>query len=139
MAAIKRIDIKLHTANRSYAGTDSHVFVAVAGREFHVDSGVDDFERGDDRVYTLGEGANINNAAINDPRGPVQLDTADVDRFPVWLRMEPAGSNANWNVESVQVTVNPGPGEIVFRALWGGDKRIWLGQNSGKFVFLRKA
>lgn len=53
MAAITRMDVRLVTGDRSSAGTDGNVFVAVCGREFSVDSSgdFDDFEQGDDRTY----------------------------------------------------------------------------------------
>lgn len=137
MAAISRIDVRLKTGDRGSAGTDGNVYIAVCGREFHIDSAVDDFERASDRTYTLGAGANINNAAYNSPSSPFALDTGDADRFPVWLRFEPAGSGPNWDLEEVIVTLNPGPSQVQFQAL-GGSNHLWLGQDFGKFVFMKK-
>jgi hypothetical protein len=70
MAAITRMDVRLVTGNRPGAGTDGNVFVAVCGREFSVDSAgdFDDFERGDDRTYVFGAGANVANPERNDPQ-----------------------------------------------------------------------
>lgn len=137
MAAITRIDVRVKTGDRASAGTDGNVFVAVCGREFSIDSAVDDFERGGDRTYTLGAGANINHASYNDPASPFALDTGDADRFPAWLRFEPAGSGPNWDLEEVMVTLNPGTNQVQFQAL-GGNNHLWLGQDFGKYVFLKK-
>lgn len=136
MAAITRIDARIVTGNLSGAGTDGGVFVAVAGREFHLDSAVDDFERNSDRTYTLGQGPNINNSSYNNPQSP-QLDTDDLDRFPVWVRFEPYGSGPNWNLRQAVVTINPGQGEIRFEAQ-EGNNGLWLGQDFGKFCFLKR-
>jgi hypothetical protein len=135
MSAITRIDVRLVTGNRSGAGTDGEVYVGICGREFYLDSAVDDFEQGSDRTYTLGVGANINYAGYNDPRSP-QLDTVDLDKFPKYIRLEPTGSNSEWNLEEVTVTVNPGTGQVVYRALAGG-LNLWLGQKYGKFCYLK--
>src|SRR3712207_5596887 len=131
MAAITRIDVRIATANQSGAGTNGHVWVQVAGREFSLNSSADDFEAGDNRTYILGHGANILNAADNDPRRP-QLDTADIDRFPVYLRFEPGGAS-DWVLEEVQVTVNPGDQQVVRRALFGAS-RLKLGSTASKIV-----
>ena len=62
MAAITRIDVRIRTANQPGAGTDGDVWAAVGGREFYLDSSANDFEQGDSRTYTLGQGANVLNA-----------------------------------------------------------------------------
>lgn len=136
MANIRRIDVRLKTGTAGGAGTDGDVYIGVAGREFYIDTAYDDFERGSDRTYTLGTGANIKYAQYNNPRNP-QLDTADVATFPVYLRFEPPGPGPNWNLEFVEVTVNPGSGQIKYRALKGSPD-LWLGQKYGKFVHLKK-
>ena len=133
MAAITRIDFRIQTANQPGAGTDGDVWGAVAGREFYLDSSANDFEQGDNRTYTCGDGSNVLNAADNDPRHP-QLDTADVDRFPTYVRFEPGG---NWVLEEAEVTVNPGPQQIKRRALAGGAQKLVLGPKASKIVFLK--
>ena len=92
MPAITRMDVRIVTGNRAGAGTDGEVYAGICGREFYLDSAVDDFEQGSDRTYTLGLGANINYAGYNHPRSP-QLDTVDLDDFPKYIRFEPTGSN----------------------------------------------
>jgi hypothetical protein len=136
MADINRIDVLIATASGSGSGTDGNVYIGVAGREFYIDSAQDDFEEGDSFTYVLGQGANVLNAGLNDPRSP-QLSTFDVDRWPVYLRFEPAGDNADWHLEGVIVTVNPGPSQVQYRALKDSPD-LWLGQRMGKQVFLKK-
>jgi hypothetical protein len=130
MAAITRIDVQLKTGNRSGAGTDGDVYIRICGREFYVDSAINDFEQGADRTYTLGTGANVNFPSDNDPHSPYQLHTENLDRFPVNLRFNPVDRNDNWNLESVTVTVNPGPGQVQYQALGGSDNLV-LGIHSG--------
>ena len=141
MAAITRIDAQFKTGNRSGAGTDGDIFIGIGGREFVADSAVDDFERGSDRIYVFGagsgSGSTVNNPAFNNPSTPFQLDTSNLDRFPVYVRFEPTGRDDNWNLESVTVTVNPGPGQVQYQAL-GGSNNLWLGQHAGKVCHLQK-
>ena len=138
MAAITRIDVRIKTGDRSGAGTDADVFLAIAGREFGLDSravSVDDFERNSDQTYILGDLSNVAVPDGNDPRDPMPLDTADLDLFPVWIRCE-AGDDL-WNLEYVEVTVNPGPGQIQYKGL-EGRSNLWMGNPIGKFLFLKK-
>jgi len=137
MAAITRIDVRLVTGNRAGAGTDGDIYIRICGREFYIDSAVNDFEQGSDRTYTFGVGANVNFASTNDPRSPYQLLTERLDRFPVNLRFAPQNRDDNWNLESVTVTVNPGAGQVQYQAL-GGSDNLWLGTHSGLFCDLVK-
>jgi hypothetical protein len=137
MAAITEIDVRIKTADERGAGTDGDIYLAIDGREFHIDSALDDFERGDDRVYTLGVNHNINFPSNNDPQKDYVLDTEDLDNFPVWIRFEPSGSFPHWKLEEVTVTVNPGPGQVQYQAL-ADSNSLWLGQQVGKFCFLKK-
>lgn len=136
MADIERIDVRVVTGDGSGAGTDGRVYAGIAGREFRIDSDSDDFERGSDRTYVLGEGPSIRHEDRNDPRNP-RLVTTDLDLFPVYLRFEPQGDNANWDLERVDITVNPGPREIKYSAL-KDSPHLWLGQDYGKYRFLKK-
>ncbi len=141
MAKITRIDVRIQTGNRDNAGTDGSVFIAIAGREFKLDSAVDDFEKGSDRIYILGtgggSGSTINNPKINDPASPFALDTADLEKFPMWIRFEPTGDSPAWNLEFVSATVNPGTQQVQYQAL-AGTNNLWLEQNAGKYCFLKK-
>jgi hypothetical protein len=128
MAAITRIDVRLKTGDLS--GTDGDVYLRIGGREFYIDSANDDFERNSDRTYTLGEGANVSARPANDPRSPFQLLTESLDRFPVHVRFAPKSRADDWHLESVTVTVNPGPGQVQYQALGGRDSLL-LGNHSG--------
>lgn len=101
-----------------------------------MDSGGNDFERNSTKKYTFGTGSNVLNPQENDPSKP-HLDAEDLDMFPVYLRFEPSGDSPDWNVEEVTVIVNPGPSEIKYYRL-RGNSRIWLGQHSGKMLYLKK-
>ncbi|MBU6997918.1 MAG: hypothetical protein HXS41_11765 [Theionarchaea archaeon] len=135
MANISRIDVRIATGNRSGAGTNGHIFIGACGREFVIDSSDDDFERGADRTYTLGAGGNVSHKEFNDPRNP-QLNTGHLTRFPVYLRFEPAGDHADWNLEQVDITVNPGENQVKYTTLASGPN-LWLGQNYGKMIYLK--
>jgi hypothetical protein len=138
MAAITRIDIRLKTGNRSSAGTDGDVYLGIGGREFSLDSEVDDFEQNSDRTYTFGAGANVNFASVNSPSSPYQLHTENLDHLPVYIRFAPKDREDNWNIESVIANVNPGPGQVQYQAL-GGSDNLWLGIHSGLYCYLFKS
>ncbi|OKK02618.1 hypothetical protein AMK26_23705 [Streptomyces sp. CB03234] len=144
MAEITKVNVQLITATESEANVGGWVYVSIAGREFSLDADHNDFEPGDNFTYTFGEGSNVLYADRNDPRFPA-LDTDDLDRYPVYLRYEPPGSepNESWCLERVIVTVNPG-GEFTARydnlrlAGSAANQKIWLGQRYGKAVNLRR-
>ncbi len=140
MASITRIDVRVQTGNREDAGTDGDVYLAIAGREFMLDSAVDDFKKGSNRTYIIGDsgsGSPINNPQLNNPAQPFALDTDDLEKFPIWIRFEPIGDSPAWNLEFVSATVNPGPRQVQFQAL-AGSNNLWLQQNAGKFCFLKR-
>jgi hypothetical protein len=141
MAAITRIDVRIKTGA---FGTDGDVYLRIGGREFYPDSAADDFQPGSDRTYTLGEGANVKFAAGNDPRSPYQLRRENLDRFPVKIRFvteQPGGLTIkvddSWNIESVTVTVNPGPSQVQYQAR-GGSDNLTLGRHFGLYCDLVK-
>lgn len=140
MPNIARIDAVVRTGDRSGAGTDGDIYLGIAGREFMLDSAIDDFERNSTRTYvispTAGPGSSINNPATNNPVTPYQLVTENIDRFPAYIRFQPTGRDDNWNLESVTVTVNPGPNQRQLQAL-GGSNHLWLGVHSGLYCYLR--
>ena len=137
MAAITTIDLVVHTANVAGAGTDADVYLGLAGREFYVDSSLNDFEQGQNITYTFGANPNVLNAGDNDPTQPLQLDTADLDRFPNrYIRMEPRGDFADWVIEEVTVTVNSGQLSLRKFSRLGGNDTLKLGRKAGKFLYL---
>ena len=140
MADITQIQLRLKTTNGEDVGTDGDVFLGLAGREFYIDEGRDDFEAKDDYTYILGDSASILHAEFNDPREQ-QLDTNDVLKFPAYLRFEPEDRDDNWRLNIVQVTVNPGPDQIFLTRRVPSDPDvgrigIWLGQRRGKTLYL---
>src|SRR3954470_7629539 len=102
MAAITRIEANVRTGNRAGAGTDGNIFLGIGGREFVLDSSADDFEQNSNRTYVLGVSVpgetTVTNAAHNDPRTDYVLDSTFLERFPVYIRFEPEGSNPDWDL-----------------------------------------
>ena len=73
MVTIQKIVFKFRTSDTEDAGTDGEVYVGFCGREFHVGTSYEDFERGTVRRYSSGTRAtedevNLNNPTLNDPR-----------------------------------------------------------------------
>ncbi len=136
MTAITSIHVTIQTSGASGAGTDGDVYLGFAGREFSLDTTADDFEAGSSRTYRLGDGANVQNAAVNDPRTP-QLAVENADRFPVWVRFAPQGREDNWILGRASVTVN---GRLF--PMWDTAEHlsqrtgIRLGTHSGQFAYL---
>jgi hypothetical protein len=143
MAAIRKVVVEIRTANAEYAGTDGRVYLGLAAREFRLaTSGTDNFEQGSQNTFTLGDGSNVSNSALNDPRSP-QLDTSDLDLHPVWLRLEEAGAEPSWALEGITVTVNSDSTDRrKYDTTWlageGPGHYVWLGRDSGKQVVLRR-
>ncbi|MFB4420670.1 hypothetical protein C5F59_006200 [Streptomyces sp. QL37] len=141
MSAITQIKVHLMTADVDKAGTDSWIYVGVGGREFLLDlADREDTHRGNDATYYFGEGTNVTDPEYNDPRKP-PLDTAHLDRLPVYLRMESNGSTPGWCIEWVSVTVNPDTRDAhrfthpSLRRVTETN-RIWLDNDYGKALYL---
>jgi hypothetical protein len=141
MAPITKIDAHIRTANVGGADTSSWIYLGVGGREFLLDTDQTDFARDADQHFLFGDGSNVVNPEYNDPRTP-PLDTHDLRYFPVYIRMEGAGSVQPWCVEWASVTVNPDTSnahrfihpsleEVTDR------NRIWLDDKYGKALWLR--
>ncbi|SFD41002.1 hypothetical protein [Streptomyces aidingensis] len=143
MPAIISITVRIHTADVRGAETVGAVYLGLAGREFRLRKSAAGLARGAEDTFTLGEEADVFDAEFNDPRSP-GLDTADLDRFPAYLRLAPAGPGSAWCLEDVTVTVNPGSGSPVVLgnpALEGDgpERRIWLDDYYGTTLHLRRA
>ena len=69
----------------------------------------------------------------NDPRVGFPLDTAQLIRTPVYIRFEPVGSNANWNLRSAWALVYTGAGQF-FTSFGPPDDfdDLWLGHDSAR-------
>jgi hypothetical protein len=138
MAQIESIQININTGDESGAGTDGSIYLGVCGREFHLDTTADDFERGRGHQYVLGGGSDVVNLAVNDPRKQF-LEVEDVDAFPVYVRFEPNNDGDNWNLARADLSFNDN-----FFPRWETqsfipeEDGIWLGQRSGNVVHLRK-
>ncbi|WP_333745060.1 hypothetical protein [Streptomyces ardesiacus] len=143
MAAITKIEAYFYTADVNGAGTDGLVYLGIAGREFLLAADGGGFKRGAKFSYILGKDANVLNPDYNDPRKPA-LDTDDLDRYPVYIRLEPEGDNPAWCLERITVTANPDskvPHVFDNPRLVGtsGDSdRIWLYKEGGKQLFLKR-
>jgi hypothetical protein len=143
MALLTRFDVHLVTGNRPNAGALVAVFVGLCGREFAVNNSDLDFTTGHDFTYVFGDQANVINPQDNDPRDPMPLDTDDLARFPIYIRCEsPTGGAPGagwdaWNLEEVQITLNPGPNELVLPTGLPGGVNLWLGTGIGKVLYLR--
>ena len=84
MGDLERVEVRIVTGDRARAGTGERVVLGLGGEEFELDSSANDFQRGSDRTYILGENANISDARQNNPR---RLTLAEVESHPVYLRV----------------------------------------------------
>lgn len=138
MSNINEIKVLVKTRSDSYAGTDSWIYLGLAGREFCLDTTGDDFERGKKDEFVLGRGATVVNDKENDPRDP-QLNKQDVKDFPAYIRFESSGSSPGWKPETITVTVrySSDPKDSYINDL-GAKGNLWLQNECGKCLFLRK-
>ncbi|MCF2125979.1 hypothetical protein L1I79_05940 [Strepomyces sp. STD 3.1] len=154
MSDITQIRVWVETADIQGAGTDSWIYLSIAGREFCLDpgSGNDYFTQGAKTCFVLGEQGGsddgepgftnvpVSDAEYNDPRKP-QLDTEDLDLAPAYIRFAKAGSNPPWCVERVKVGVRSATGEeFRFDNLRlrhaQENRRLWLHDLYGERLFL---
>ncbi|MGY1583138.1 hypothetical protein [Streptomyces sp. MN13] len=142
MTAITKIVAQVATADVEYAGTQSRVYLGIAGREFRLATGDGDFARGAKKEFVFGDGTNVLNPEHNDPRLSPVLETADLDHHPVYLRMGEDGHEPAWCLDHVLVTVNPGPDGRAYDcpALegTGPEHRTWLEEMRGTVLHLRR-
>jgi hypothetical protein len=138
MANLNSFHVHIKTSKRPNADTDGFVYVGICGREFRCEKPADDFERDSNAIYQFGAGANISNAANNDPRKP-RLALEDVDRFPVYLRFEQDLTDLDggeWNLETAVVHLNQSTSPQYESQL--GTDGLWLGKSTGSYLYLRK-
>ncbi|WP_151484368.1 hypothetical protein [Streptomyces albicerus] len=128
------------TADADSADTRGRVFLGLGGREFRLAKDGGEFDRGVTTTFKLGASSNVAHSAANDPRAP-QLDLADLTRYPVYVRLEEAGSEPQWLLERITLTVNPGTAtatefdNLHLAGLEAGHK-IWLGADQGTILHL---
>jgi hypothetical protein len=144
MVNVKTIFVRFKTRDEKYAGTDGNVYVGIGGREFRIDSDRDDFERGDDRTYILGEDPitlpenpeNISGFAT-DPESPYILKTENLILFPVYVRLESAETwQSAWHLDYVEIRVNPDTDNITYSALDADNEWLFLGGGFGRTLYL---
>ncbi|MGK5450159.1 hypothetical protein [Streptomyces radiopugnans] len=145
MARIERIEVEVLTGDEPGAGTDALVYLGIAGREFLLDRrNEDDFRRGGRDFFTLGRGGNISPRELNDPRTP-QLRTDDLDRHPVYVRLDAWREGDAWLLDNVWVSVES-EGSDDFGVRYGrpaldgsGEERaVWLGTRAGTVLHLEE-
>src|ERR1051326_6431021 len=147
MANVKTIYVRVVTKDIENAGTDGDIYVGIGGTVFHLDSKGDynDFERGDDRTYILGElpsmppdnSTAIQNPTANDPQQPYALKTENLNDYPVYIRLDEARFDSYWALDFVEIRVNPDDDNIVFNALEDEKEYLWFGWNWGFTLYLQ--
>jgi hypothetical protein len=95
MPQISKIALTINTGDVQGAGTDGDVYLGVCGREFRVDTGSEDFQRGSSKEYIFGDDANVLRPELNDPRDHL-LFVENLARFPIYLRFQPTNRADHW-------------------------------------------
>ncbi|WP_181788487.1 hypothetical protein [Streptomyces phytophilus] len=138
MADITKISATIKTADVESAHPENGTaYLGIAGREFILDiAGASDMQQGATDTFIFGEDANVVEAEYNDPRKP-QLTTADLDRYPVYIRFT---GGDGWCIERAWVTVEPGGHEFDNFDLEGvaDNRRIWLRSDYGQALYLTR-
>lgn len=142
VVTIQKVVFRIRTADIENAGTDGEVYIGFCGREFHVGTSYEDFERGAVRNYSSGTNAlaeevNVHNPILNDPRALPPLDSKDIDHYPVYVRFEPVGRYDHWCLQYISVSAEG----VKYEALEPeDDSTIYtvLGYKSGKCLYLHK-
>ena len=136
---IQKISVDITTTFAKGASTKGAVFLGLGGREFRLDIGDHpDFEEGDDVTYVFGDESNVMFPDRNDPRTGMPLALEDALGHPVYVRLEPHRTADDWELASIRVRVTASEGAAEFAALQGPTDRIWLGQQSGTILSLRR-
>lgn len=144
MAKISGIRCAVFTANVANAGTDSSVYLGIGGREFHLDTSIDDFEKRVRTDYIIGNcpidpdnpgfDKRVLNPDKNDPAKGLPMYTENVLSLPKYLRLQ--GSD-HWAVSFVSVLI------YVDMLYAGGfntpaplEDYLWLGPQAGHVLHL---
>ncbi len=149
MSDLLGIVVRLRTADSANAGTDDHIYIGVVGagggREFPLDSSIDDFEQGSNVKYWLGEvwdGTALVGAVKpyqsepggkNDPDGyRIELDKVQ----HVYIRKQgdptPDGDDA-YCFARVDVALY---GSNPDRRTWSARDSLWLSNETGLSAWL---
>ncbi|MDQ1034098.1 hypothetical protein QFZ75_000514 [Streptomyces sp. V3I8] len=138
-ALITQIRVQVLAADEVSTDAISRVHLGLGGREFRLAKGGDEFARGTQTTFTLGEGTDVDHSWMNDPRTP-RLTLADLAHRPLYLRLE-VGSEPHWLLERALLTVNPGTDTAIqfdtprLAELQPGHK-LWLGADQGLAIHL---
>ena len=119
MSNVNVLQVEVKTGSREMAsGTDGHVFLGIGGREFNlVIDPQKDFQNGSTDTFVLGEGTNIGtDPRDNDPRSPHQMVTETLSKYPIYMRLEPTREDDRWEIDEINVTVNPGSEQVTYSA-----------------------
>lgn len=136
---VRKITVDITTSFAKGAGTEGQVFLGLGGREFRLDiDSYEDFDRGEEVTYEMGENANVNLPERNDPRQGFPIHLEDVLSRAVYLRLVPDDKSDDWNLANVRVRVQAGDEDVRFSALDGPQDNIWLGPQSGNWVHLKR-
>ena len=136
MANINAISVEVKTGSReSSSGTDGRVYLGIGGRDFDLVIDGKEFQNGTTNMFLLGEGTNTGaDPRNNDPRSPYQLVTETLSKYPVYIRFEPIREDDRWEIDEINVVVNPGSEDIKFSTL-GGGQHIFLSNRSTKIMY----
>lgn len=149
MVTIQKIVFRIRTADIENAGTDGEVYVGFCGREFHIGTSYEDFERGVVRSYSAGKSADadtdsdtdevvVSNPTLNNPSALPALDSEDIGIYPVYVRFEPVGRDDHWSLQYISVSA----AGVKYEALEPEDDTTvytTLGYKSGKCLYLHPA
>lgn len=137
---VRKITVEVVTSYAKGAGTEGKVFLGLGGREFRLDiDSHDDFDRGDEVVYELGEGSNVCFPDRNDPRTGLPISVDAVLAHPVYIRLVPDDNADDWDLANVHVRLHAADEVIRYAALEGPNAHIWLGLQSGNCLHLQRA
>jgi hypothetical protein len=139
MPRINTISLNITTGGGGPAGasgTRGDVYLGVCGREFYAALPSEEFVSGSTREFIFGDGANVSNPEINDPRDH-SLFTEDVKHFPTYVRFQPRDPADQWFMERALMSFNNTINPVWDTASFLG-RGIWLGRTSGFYVHLRR-
>jgi hypothetical protein len=138
---VTQIRVTLVTGDVPDAQTNGEVYLVVGGREFNIKRpDIDDRQRAATDVYRLGQGANIDNARMNDPRKLVTKRL--LERYPVGLRFEPVPNRPPappdaWNLASATMAITSSDEWRDEFVLDDAHKDVWLGFHTGLVAAFR--
>lgn len=153
MAPITGIKVELKTANEKGADTDAPIFIGVSsttngggGREFTLDTAGDDFKKGEQETFILGNAPgngkvpqNSKPGEVNDPQR-MGLELNDVNQ--VYIRkqgdLQQKGKDDPYKLESVKIELYAGSGTPKVFQLTASASPLWLGNQFGHQAWLSR-